>query len=68
MIFKEGDRFTSHRGRGPDEAVIVAMVGKTAIMVRGCRLKRYSRVNRRQFELPVKFLESPRCGWKREAA
>lgn len=60
----ESDRFKSNGGHGPLVARIVDEKGDSLIME---RWNAKSPKRRTTFVLPVKYLMSPRCGWKREA-
>ncbi len=64
MMLEVGDYFISNNGDGPLQAVILWVEGELVRMKRW-RGREYGRGTKpTYFELPVKFLASPNCGWK----
>lgn len=55
------DRYRSNGGRGPLTARILCATNKTVTMERWADGAKH--VTR--FELPIKFLSSPTCGWRK---
>ncbi len=60
MNWSPDDVYRSNNGHGPLRACILSVSNGLATMerwpIKGGR--------RTRFELPVKYLKSPRCGWK----
>lgn len=57
----QNDRYISNHGTGPMIARILCATDKTVTMERWLRAHPEGR--RTRFELPIKFLRSPSCGW-----
>jgi hypothetical protein len=59
LKYEVGDEFLSNHGAGPLTAKIVRIVGSTAIMRHTSDVQQ-----EKEFELPLRFLDSPACGWE----